>query len=162
MTATVFRPAAGVAIKTVETALRNHPGGHINTEAPRYAFSRHDRIFQSDVGLRSKPSQAWSGAPPPAGRPRTQARRARPEDRALPIVSMSSGRIFLDRVARQQCPSPLHRQAQINMHFSDDRPKPDISTLRRIGHFYFALTGSNLKCRRKMIMSYLSKVEMSY
>src|SRR5579872_5292374 len=54
--------------------------------------------------------------------------------------AMSSGRLFLDRVARQHCPSPLHRHAQINMHPRLDRRKPDISTLQRIGHFYFALT----------------------
>ena len=28
--------------------------------------------------------------------------------------AMSSGRLFLDRVARQHCPSPLHRHAQNN------------------------------------------------
>jgi hypothetical protein len=54
--------------------------------------------------------------------------------------TMSSGRLFLDRAARQHCPSPLHRHAQINMHGLPARPKPDISTLQRIGHFYFALT----------------------
>jgi hypothetical protein len=35
------------------------------------------------------------------------------------IVLMSSGRLFLDRVARQQSPSPLHRHPQNNMHSSD-------------------------------------------
>jgi hypothetical protein len=54
--------------------------------------------------------------------------------------AMSSDRLFLDRVARQHCPSPLHRRAQTNMHPLPARPKPDISTLQRIGHFYFALT----------------------
>ena len=54
--------------------------------------------------------------------------------------AMSSGRLFLDRVARQHCPSPLHRRAQTNMHFIPNRRKQDISTLQRIGHFYFALT----------------------
>src|SRR5260370_42692222 len=53
---------------------------------------------------------------------------------------MSSGRLFLDRVARQHCPSPLHRHAQNNMHSSDAGAKGDISTLRGRGHFYFALT----------------------
>jgi hypothetical protein len=36
----------------------------------------------------------------------------RREDPTPLIVLMSSGRLFLDRVARQQCPSPLHRQHQ--------------------------------------------------
>jgi hypothetical protein len=53
---------------------------------------------------------------------------------------MSSDRLFLDRVARQHCPSPLHRHPQINMRFSQRWAKGDISTLRTGGHFYFALT----------------------
>ena len=78
-----------------------------------------------------------------------------------PSSTMSSGRLFLDRVARQHCPSPLHRHGQNNTHPLPSPTKPDISTLQRIGHFYFALTGRGAKCRRKMIMSYLRKVEMS-
>ncbi len=54
--------------------------------------------------------------------------------------AMSSDRLFLDRVARQHCPSPLHRHGQTTMHSRLGSPKPDISTLQRIGHFYFALT----------------------
>jgi len=54
--------------------------------------------------------------------------------------AMSSDRLFLDRVARQHCPSPLHRHAQTTMHPRPATAKPDISTLQRIGHFYFALT----------------------
>ena len=46
----------------------------------------------------------------------------------------------LIRVARQQSPSPLHRQPQNNTHSSSDRAKGDISTLPARGHFYFALT----------------------
>jgi len=38
--------------------------------------------------------------------------RTRREDHVLPIVPMSSDRLFLDRVTRQPCPSPLHRHAQ--------------------------------------------------
>ena len=54
--------------------------------------------------------------------------------------AMSSGRLFLDRVARQHCPSPLHRHGQHNTHPLPGSAKQDISTLQRIGHFYFALT----------------------
>ena len=54
--------------------------------------------------------------------------------------AMSSDRLFLDRVARQHCPSPLHRHAQTTMHPRPAQAKQDISTLQRIGHFYFALT----------------------
>src|ERR1039457_1066442 len=57
-----------------------------------------------------------------------------------PSSTMSSGRLFLDRVARQHCPSPLYRHGQNNTHPLPSPTKPDISTLQRIGHFYFALT----------------------
>ena len=53
---------------------------------------------------------------------------------------MSTGRLFLDRVARQHCPSPLHRQPQISMHSRVAQAKGDLSTLPARGHFYFALT----------------------
>jgi hypothetical protein len=63
------------------------------------------------------------------------------EEHALPIiVSMSSGRLILDRVARLHCPSPLYRHPQINMHSATAQAKGDISTLPGRGHFYFALT----------------------
>jgi hypothetical protein len=64
------------------------------------------------------------------------------DGRSAPCSSsaMSSDRLFLDRVARQHCPSPLHRRDQTTMHPRPALAKPDISTLRRIGHFYFALT----------------------
>src|ERR1700692_1939722 len=68
--------------------------------------------------------------------------KARRKETRLPIVAMSSGRLFLDRVARQHCPSPLHRHPQFNMHFSQAPAKGDISTLPAGGHFYFALTDS--------------------
>jgi hypothetical protein len=74
-----------------------------------------------------------------APRPSTRTRR---KERALyPSSTMSSGRLFLDRVARQQSPSPLHRQPELNMRPAEHREKGDISTLRNGGHFYFALTG---------------------
>jgi len=78
-----------------------------------------------------------------------------------PSSAMSSGRLFLDRVARQHCPSPLHRHPQITMHLFPAEGKGDISTLQRRGHFYFALTDHPSPCHRKVIMSPLSKVEMS-
>jgi hypothetical protein len=74
---------------------------------------------------------------------------------------MSSGRLFLDRVARQQSPSPLHRHPQISMHSRDALAKGDTSTWLGRGHFYFALTVKNIFCGSKVIMSPLSKVEMS-
>ena len=68
-------------------------------------------------------------------------RRTRREDHVLAHrPQMSSGRLFLDRVARQHCPSPLHRHTQINMHLAEPWARGDISTLPERGHFYFALT----------------------
>jgi hypothetical protein len=67
--------------------------------------------------------------------------------------TMSSDRLFLDRVARQHCPSPLHRHAQTSTRPLHALAKQDISTLQRIGHFYFALTlseprsGGRTSCR---------------
>jgi len=105
--------------------------------APRMRFFRHRGIYRPD--RYSLKNQTWAGALPPAGGS-NPGPRTRREDHALPIVPMSSGRLFLDRVARQHGPSPLHRHTQINTHFFQARAKGDISTLRRGGHFYFALT----------------------
>ena len=88
-------------------------------------------------------TKPWGGTePPPDGRPRTQVQERLGRTTPFSSSTMSSGRLFLDRVARQHCPSPLHRHTQINMHFSGDQAKGDISTLPARGHFYFALTGS--------------------
>jgi len=110
------------------------------------AFIRHGGIFRPDVVSKQKPSQSQNplkpgaGVPPPARHPGpVQGRDGR--SAPYPSFTMSSGRLFLDRVARQHCPSPLHRHEQINMHFSETRGKEDISTLPGRGHFYFALTG---------------------
>jgi len=62
---------------------------------------------------------------------------------SYPSYTMSSGRLFLDRVARQHGPSPLHRHGQNNTHILPAPAEQDISTLQRIGHFYFALTASS-------------------
>jgi hypothetical protein len=107
---------------------------------PSMRFLRHDRIYQSDVGL-FFPSLDRDRRLPPVG-PGRKLTGARREDRALLIVSMSSGRLFLDRVARQQSPSPLHRHAQIITCSSEARAKDDISTLPGTRHFYFALTAT--------------------
>jgi hypothetical protein len=55
------------------------------------------------------------------------------DGRSAPCSSsaMSSDRLFLDRVARQHCPSPLHRHDQTTMHPRPALAEPDISTLRR-------------------------------
>lgn len=81
---------------------------------PRRAFLRHGGIFHTDVvkikiKIKTKPELGS-----------TASRRSAPaqvEERDGRITSfssfaMSSGRLFLDRVARQQSPSPLHRHVQ--------------------------------------------------
>ena len=100
----------------------------------------------SDGVLTSKPKS--KSKPNPRTRPTASrwsaphlGKRTRREDHVLSHrPQMSSGRLFLDRVARQHCPSPLHRHTQINMHSTTAPAKGDISTLREIRHFYFALT----------------------
>ena len=115
---------------------------------------RHRSILRRPVGV----FKAWRNLSGPMwfqsqnqtlGRDRAASRRSAPgpskrtrrEDHTPSHrPQMSSGRLFLDRVARQQSPSLLHRQPQNNTHSSSDRAKGDISTLPARGHFYFALT----------------------
>ena len=84
------------------------------------------------------------GYPSRSLRARARLKSAR-EAHAPPIVSMSSGRLFLDRVGRHQSPSPLHRRSQRNTASENAPPGHDISTLRKRRHFYFALTAG---CKR--------------
>jgi hypothetical protein len=112
-----------------------------NTEAPQYAFLRHGGIylvrwgFQNQNQTLSRDRAASRRSAPNPGK------RTRREDHALSHrPQMSSGRLFLDRVARQQSPSLLHRHPQINMHSREAQAKGDISTLPGRRHFYFALT----------------------
>jgi len=68
---------------------------------------------QNQTPGRDRAASRWS-APSPGSRTRW-------EDRALTHrPQMSSGRLFLDRVARQQSPSPLYRQPQHNTHSARD------------------------------------------
>ena len=112
-----------------------------NTEAPQYAFFKAWRNLSGPMGF-----QKQNQTP---GQDRTASRWSAPslgkgtrrEDHAPSHrPQMSSGRLFLDRVARQHCPSPLHRHTQINMLSAKHQAKGDISTLPGIRHFYFALT----------------------
>jgi hypothetical protein len=102
-------------------------------------------VFQAwrNLSVRCGPNKTkpWGGVqPPPVGRPRAQVKEHGGRTAPFSSSAMSSNRLFLDRVARQQSPSPLHRQPQHNMHSSGVRTKGDISTLPARGHFYFALT----------------------
>ena len=114
---------------------------------PRRAFFRHGGIYRSDVALKPNPSRDRL---PPVGRPRTQVEERVGRTTLFSSSAMSSGRLFLDRVARQQSPSPLHRHEQINMHFSEPKGKGDISTLPGRGHFYFALTAQEFRLTKSI------------
>ena len=96
-----------------------------NEGALRMRFQRHVGIYRSDVS--SLHVNLGRGAASRSG-PGQAVRRAG-KNTPFPSSAMSSGRLFLDRVARQHCPSPLHRHTQINMHSSDTQAEGDISTL---------------------------------
>jgi hypothetical protein len=118
-----------------------------NPEDSRNAFSKAGGIYLVRCGFKIKTIKTWGtasrwSAPGPSQRTRREELRA-PAHRP----QMSSDRLFLDRVARQHCPSPLHRHAQTTTHPLPASAKQDISTLQRIGHFYFALTLPLRPCR---------------
>jgi len=110
--------------------------------------------WSSKPKSKTKTSQTRAGVPPPVGRPPMPGK-GRDGRNYAPCSSsaMSSGRLFLDRVARQHCPSPLHRQSQNNMHSPGARPIGDVSTLPARGHFYFALT-RRITDLKKIVLTY--------
>ena len=110
-----------------------------NEGALKMRFLRHDGIYRSDVsfplvnsgrGAASRPrtkvaSDLVLGSEPPFTSPAGPTGPAQAIGRAgrnapCPSSAMSSGRLFLDRVARLHRPSPLHRHIQ---HNSIDRYK---------------------------------------
>src|SRR5580704_14284198 len=99
---------------------------------------------QNQTLRRSRAASRWS-APGPG------SRTCREDHAPSHRPQMSSGRLFLDRVARQQCPSPLHRHQQHNIHSSSDQAKGDISILPARGHFYFALTAGFRELTRQRL-----------
>ncbi len=79
-----------------------------NEGALRMRFLRHDGIYRSDVSsLLFTP-----GACPAFRSGRCQGIGQAGKNLPCPSSAMSSGRLFLDRVARLHCPSPLHRHVQ--------------------------------------------------
>jgi hypothetical protein len=102
-----------------------------NLSGPMWFQNRNQR--QNQTPGKGRAASRWSASSP--------GKRTSREDHALSHrPQMSSDRLFLDRVARQHCPSPLHRHGQTNTPSLQPPSKQDISTLQRIGHFYFALT----------------------
>jgi hypothetical protein len=81
--------------------------------ALRLRFLRQDGIYRSDVVPSGTKSRGGT-VPPPAGRPRAQAKERAGRITLFSSSAMSSGRLFLDRVGRHQSPSPLHRHGHHN------------------------------------------------
>ena len=131
------RPGSFLALASLRRSLpRLLPCHRSKPEDLSMRFLRHAESTCPMWGV--NPNLGWSdGLPPIDSNPSPRTRR---EERALPIVQMSSGRLFLDRVGRHQSPSPLHRQAQTNMHFSPALKKGTFLLCCQGGHFYFALT----------------------
>ena len=130
--------------ESLRRSLPRHCFPHLQTIlGAQYAFLRHDGIFLVRCGCKTKTqnqtlgsgraASRWSAAGP-------GSRTCREDHAPSHRPQMSSGRLILDRVGRHQSPSPLHRHAQTIMHPLPASAKQDISTLQRIGHFYFALT----------------------
>jgi len=75
-------------------------------------FLRHDGIYRSDGGEQQNQGNLNPrvGCRLPLVGPRASVKDATEGARLGSSSAMSSGRLFLDRVARQHCPSPLRRQ----------------------------------------------------
>ena len=141
------RPVSRGILSSLKECLRRSlprhcfPQLHGTILGAQYAFSKAWRNLSGPMGfpkqnqtLGWEPTASRWSAPSPG-------KRTRREDHAPSHrPQMSSDRLFLDRVARQHCPSPLHRHTQINMHSQKAQGKGDISTLLATRHFYFALT----------------------
>ena len=108
---------------------------------PQYAFFKAWRNLSGPMGFQNQnQTLGWDRASSRRSAPGPGKRTRREDHAPSHRPQMSSGRLFLDRVARQHCPSPLHRHEQNNMHSPEGRGNGDISTLPAWGHFYFALT----------------------
>ena len=81
-----------------------------NTVVPLCAFSEASGIYPSDMGSETKPRLEVVAS---RRQLPTQARERAGRIAFSLIVQMSSNRLFLERVARQQSPSPLHRLSVI-------------------------------------------------
>ena len=134
------KPECLMALVNLRRWLRRQlPGRRSMPEDLSVRFLRHAESIAPMWGLRL--GLSWTGGLPPTGA--SPSLRKRREERFLPIVAMSSGRLFLDRGARQHCPSLLHRRDQINMTFFQACQKGTFLLCQPGGHFYFALTNRN-------------------
>ena len=132
-----------IAKESLRRSLPRHLFSPLQRTILRAPSMRFEGMAESIGPMWSKQNQTkpWGGTGrlPLAG-PVTQVKERVGRTTLFSSSAMSSDRLFLDRVARQHCPSPLHRHEQNNMHSSESRGHGDISTLPAWGHFYFALT----------------------
>jgi hypothetical protein len=75
-------------------------------------FLRHDGIYRSDMGQKHLNPGVVRRLPLVGARAPVKGRDGRSAPYSLASSAMSSGWLFLDRVARLQSPPPLHQQAQ--------------------------------------------------
>lgn len=75
-----------------------------------------------------------------------------PVDRGFAAVCFGASPVTSALNPRVERDLPADRK-HTNTPFSLALSKPDISTLQRIGHFYFALTGALGRCEGKVEMS---------
>ena len=73
-------------------------------------FLRHDGIYRSDMGQKHLNPGVVRRLPLVGARAPVKGRDGRSAPCSLASSAMSSGWLFLDQVARQQRPSPLHQQ----------------------------------------------------
>lgn len=88
---------------------------------PGMRFLRHAESIGPMWSL--KPAKTGAGVPPPVGRPRAQLKERAGRNAPRSSSAMSSDRLFLNQVARQQSLSPLHRQPQNNTYFPRGQQK---------------------------------------
>jgi hypothetical protein len=109
----------------------------------QYAFSKAWRNLSGPMGFQNQnQTLGWDQTASRWSAPGPGKRTCREDHAPSHRPQMSSDRLFLDRVARQHCPSPLHRHTQINMHSSDSPGKGDISTLHKRVTFLFCVDTS--------------------
>jgi hypothetical protein len=115
----------------------------------QYAFSKAWRNLSGPMWFQSQNQTLGRGRAASRWSAPSPGKRTRREDHAPSHrPQMSSGRLFLDRVARQQSPSLLHRHTQNNTHLSNGPDKGDISTL--LGRVTFLLCVDNRRCSTRL------------
>jgi len=127
--------------ESLRRSLPRHCFPHLQTIlGAQYAFLRHVGIYLVRCGFKIKnQTLGWEPTASRWSAPGPGSRTCREDHAPSHRPQMSSDRLFLDRVARQHCPSLLHRQTQINMHLAKLGGKGDISTLLAKGTFLLCL-----------------------